>query len=118
MKYLLGIDNGGSDIKCALFDVTGKQIAAVATQVAIQTPGAGFTQRDAEEVWMANVQVIRDCIGKSGIAADDIAAVGITAYGNGLVFVDERIRPVYPAIVSTDDRAGDLVREFKGGGTE
>ncbi len=118
MKYLLGIDNGGSDIKCALFDVTGKQIAAVATQVAIQTPGAGFTQRDAEEVWMANVQVIRDCIGKSGIAADDIAAVGITAYGNGLVFVDERIRPVYPAIVSTDDRAGDLVREFKEDGTE
>ena len=118
MKYLLGIDNGGSDIKCAIFDVTGKQIAAAATQIAIQTPGPGFTQRDAEDVWKANVQVIRDCIGKSGIAADDIAAVGITAYGNGLIFVDERIRPVYPAIVSTDDRAADLVREFKEDGTE
>ena len=118
MKYLLGIDNGGSDIKCAIFDVTGKQIAAAARQVAIQTPGPGFTQRDAEDVWKANVQVIRDCIGKSGIAAGDIAAVGITAYGNGLIFVDERIRPVYPAIVSTDDRARDLVQEFKEDGTE
>ncbi|MCR4632703.1 MAG: carbohydrate kinase [Erysipelotrichaceae bacterium] len=117
-KYLLGIDNGGSDIKCALFDVKGKQIAVSAAQVPIQTPGPGFTERDAGDVWKANVQVIRDCIERSSVDAADIAAIGITAYGNGLVLVDERIEPVYPAIVSTDDRAGKLVQEFKADGTE
>ena len=112
-KFLLGIDNGGSDIKCAIFSTDGKEISTSATQVKIETPKPGFTERDANEVWEANVKVIKEAIGKANIKSDDILAIGITAYGNGLVFVDENINPVYPAIVSTDDRASDYCRKFK-----
>ena len=112
-NYILGIDNGGSDIKCALFDVHGNEIACAATKVAIDTPEPGFTERDCERVWKANVEVIREVLNKSMIDPEDIISVGLTAYGNGLIFVDEEIRPVYPAIVSTDDRAGELCQRFK-----
>ena len=117
-KYLLGIDNGGSDIKCAIFDTLGKEISTSSTQVKIVTPKAGFTERDANDVWKANVKVIREAIEKANIDSSDIEAIGITAYGNGLVFVDENIEPVYPAIVSTDDRASDYCKKFKENGIE
>ena len=45
-KYILGIDNGGSDIKCALFDVEGKEIGSASYQVTIDTPRQGYTARE------------------------------------------------------------------------
>lgn len=117
-KYLLGIDNGGSDIKCALFDTNGNKIGSYAVQVPVSTPEEGFTERNGEDVWKANIKAIRNCIEEAGVDPNDILAIGITAYGNGLVFVDENIDPVYPVIVSTDGRAEDLVQEFKANGTE
>ncbi|MBQ6492328.1 MAG: carbohydrate kinase [Erysipelotrichaceae bacterium] len=118
MKYLLGIDNGGSDIKCAIFDLEGNETAVAARNLPIETPGPGFTERDANEVWKANVEVIREALSKAHIDPEEIAAIGITAYGNGLVFADEKVEPVYPAIVSTDDRASEYVKRFKSDGTE
>lgn len=117
-KYLLGIDNGGSDIKCAIFDLDGNEISAAGFQVPMSTPGPGYTERDADDVWKANVHVIREALKEAGITGDEVAGIGVTAYGNGLVFVDENIKAVYPAIVSTDDRAGALCDSFKKGGVE
>ena len=112
-KYLLGIDNGGSEIKCALFSVSGKQITSSSAALKIDTPEPGFTQRDGEEVWEANVGAIRDVLNRAKIDPADILAVGITAYGNGLVFTDGNVDPVYPVIVSTDNRAAALCERFK-----
>ena len=44
--YLLGIDNGGSDIKCAVYDLNGKELAISRTQIPMNIPEAGFTERD------------------------------------------------------------------------
>ena len=115
-KYLLGLDNGGSDIKCALFDLCGSEIKVASRQLKIDTPEPGFTQRDCEKVYETNIEVIKEAI--AGVDPEDIIAVGITAYGNGMVLVDEEIRPVYPAIVSTDNRASDLVEQYKKDGIE
>ena len=118
MKYILGIDNGGSDIKCAIFDELGNEISSSAVQVAISTPKAGFTERDVNDVWKANIEVIKEAINKANIKTDEIISIGITAYGNGLVFVDENVEAVYPAIVSTDDRASSYCQKFKENGIE
>ena len=117
-KYLLGIDNGGSEIKCALFSVSGDEIASSSIRLKIDTPAPGFTQRDGEEVWQANISAIRGVLNKAAIDPSDILAVGITAYGNGLVFADDKVDPIYPVIVSTDNRAADICERFKLNGIE
>ncbi|MBQ1810898.1 MAG: carbohydrate kinase [Erysipelotrichaceae bacterium] len=117
-KILLGIDNGGSDIKCALFDTEGRELACATAQLPVSVPAPGCTERDAEEVWQANLTVIRRALKEAGCDPAQIAGIGITAYGNGLVFLDEKMQPVYPVIVSTDDRAAELVQQFKADGTE
>lgn len=117
-QYLIGIDNGGSDIKCAVFDLKGNEISVARTQVELRVPEPGFTERDADEVWEANVKVVKEAVEKSHVKEDEIAAVGLTGYGNGLVFVDENLRAVYPVIVSTDDRANEYCQRFQEDGTE
>ena len=63
--YLLGIDNGGSDIKCAVYDLNGKELAISRTQIPMNIPEAGFTERDVENVWEANVKVIKAVLKKT-----------------------------------------------------
>lgn len=117
-QYLIGLDNGGSDIKCAVFDLDGNELAVASMQVPMDFPQPGFTERDAEQVWTANVEVIREALKRAEVSGDDVAAVGLTGYGNGMVLVDEGFCAVYPAIVSTDDRAGDYCQRFREDGTE
>ncbi len=49
---------------------------------------------------------------------DQIAAVGLTGYGNGLWLVDETGQPVGNGILSSDARAGDIVNRWKADGLE
>ena len=69
--YLLGIDNGGSDIKCAVYDLNGKELAISRTQIPMNIPEAGFTERDVENVWEANVKVIKAVLKKAEIPGED-----------------------------------------------
>ena len=117
-QYLIGVDNGGSDIKCAVFDLKGREIAVAGTQVPMNIPEPGFTERNADAVWRANVSVIQEALKEADISGDSVAAVGLTGYGNGMVLIDEQFQAVYPVIVSTDDRAGDYCRRFKESGIE
>lgn len=112
-QYLMGIDNGGSDIKCAIFDLKGKEIAIARTQVPMDLPHPGWTERDGEAVWQANVQVIREALEKAEIRGEEVAAIGLTGYGCGVVFADEQGKPVYPVVVSTDDRASEYPQRFR-----
>ena len=112
-KYLIGIDNGGSDIKCAVFDTSGNEIAIARTQVPMDTPHPGWTERNSDEVWQANVKVIRQSLEKAGIDGRDVAAIGLTGYGCGIVFADEQVNTTYPIIVSTDDRASEYPQKFR-----
>ena len=117
-QYLMGIDNGGSDIKCAIFDLQGNELAIARTQVSMDLPHPGWTERDGEAVWHANVQVIRQALEKAGIEGRDVAAVGLTGYGCGIVFADEAGNTVYPVVVSTDDRASDYPKHFRSSGID
>ena len=73
MRYYLGVDNGGTATKAAVFDETGREVAAAGMETAMLVPQPGFTERDMDEMWEANCQVIRKAIEKAGIAGEEIA---------------------------------------------
>lgn len=117
-RYLLGIDNGGSEIKCALFDLTGKEHAVASRRLPIQIPEPDFTERDALQVWEANADAIREVLEKSGVPGEAVAAIGLTGYGNGICLVDENGVPTCNCIVSTDNRAASYCDAFAASGAE
>ena len=116
MHYLLGLDNGGTMTKAALFDENGTPVASASRQTPLSTPSAGREERDMEELWQANAACIREVLERSGIDPGAVAGVGCTGHGKGAYLWGED-GPVCPAIASTDRRAEDIVRRFSADGT-
>ena len=111
-RYVLGIDNGGTFTKAAIYDADGSIIALDQAHLDTLTPKPLFSERDIEEFWQANVRAIRRCLEASGIDPAEIAALAVTGHGNGLYLVDGQGRGVRPGIISTDGRAQSIVDEW------
>lgn len=113
-KYILGIDNGSTVVKAALFDLCGKEIASAGCKVDTEYPRAGWTERGMDSLWQSTAGAIRDLIARSGISSDEIAGIGCTGHGNGLYLLDKQGRPLRNGIQSMDTRAADIVAEWNG----
>lgn len=118
MHYLMGIDNGGTFSKAAIFDEEGTQISVASVPTETIMPKPGFTERDMDELWIVNTQAIRDAIAKSGINPDDIAGVSFSGHGKGLYLVGYDGKPSYHGIVSTDTRAWKYIEQWQQDGTK
>ena len=80
----MGIDNGGTFSKAALFDETGKQISVASVPTVTITPKSGYTERDMDELWRVNAEAVKTAIEKSGIDPGQIAGVSFSGHGKGL----------------------------------
>lgn len=118
MKYLVGIDNGGTFSKAAVFDEEGKQIAVASVPTVTITPRSGYTERDMDELWQVNAQAVRQAVEKSEIDPADIAGVSFSGHGKGLYMVDREGKPSYNGIISTDARAWEYVEKWEQDGTK
>jgi L-xylulokinase len=111
-KYLLGIDNGNTFSKAALFDFHGKEIAVANCAADTEYPHPGWTERDMEMLWQSTATAIRDVLAKSGANPRDIAGIGNTGHGNGIYLLDKQGRPLRNGIQSMDTRASDVVERW------
>ena len=117
MKYLLGIDNGGTFSKAAIFDENGKQISVASVPTITLTPKPGYTEKDLDELWQVNADAIRGAIEKSGINPKDIAGVSFSGAGKGLYMIGHDGKPSHNGIMSTDTRAWAQVERWYKDGT-
>lgn len=115
-KYLLGIDNGLTNSKAALFNLEGREVAVASRQYEVVNPEPTWVEGDPERLWTNTALCIRDVIEKAGIAGTEIAAVGFTGHGNGLYLVDKEGKALGPGIGSQDARAVYVVEGYKKGG--
>ena len=118
MNYYLGLDNGGTNTKAALFDAEGKEIAVYAVSASAVTEKAGFVERDMEQMWEDNCLVIREVIRKADILPEEIRGIGICGHGKGMYLWGKDDRPVRMGIISTDNRAYAYASKWKKDGTE
>lgn len=111
-KYLLGIDNGGTVTKAALYSLSGKEVAIASQKTTMIMPKPFHTERDINELWNANVTVIKEVLKKSNIDSEQIAGVSITGHGNGLYLTTKSGDPTYNGIISTDNRAKSYIEKW------
>ena len=117
MRYLIGIDNGGTFSKAAVFTEDGRQISAASVPSVTYAPKPGYTERDMDELWAVNAQAVREAIEKSGIDPKLIAGVSFSGHGKGLYLVGKDGRPAYRGIPSTDARAWAYIQQWQKDGT-
>lgn len=116
-QYVLGIDNGGTVAKAALFDEMGTEIAIASENVPFSSPKPGFAERDMLELWRANCRIIRKVLQISRVQPTMIAGVACTGHGKGLYLWGKDERPAYAGIVSTDTRAWEYPLRWQQDGT-
>ncbi len=115
--YFLGIDNGGTLSKAALFRADGVEVASAARKVEIIESRPSWSERSADAMWQDTAAAIRELLERTTIRPAAIVAIACTGHGNGLYLVDADGSPVRNAINSMDGRAADISARWKQDGT-
>ena len=118
MKYLLGIDNGGTFSKAALFDEKGNQIWISSRKTEVYIPKPGYMERNLFDLWKINLEIIKEVIEKSNIDVKNIVGVSFSGHGKGLYLIGKDNKPLRNGILSTDTRAWKYVDKWKKDGIE
>ena len=77
-KYAAAIDQGTTSTRCMVFDHGGNVVSVAQKEHEQIYPKPGWVEHDAMEVWSRTQEVISEALAAKGIAASDLAAVGIT----------------------------------------
>ena len=113
-KYILALDEGTTSARAILFDGDGKIVSMAQHEFAQIYPAPGWVEQDPMDIYANQYASLTECIAKSGISPDEIAAVGITNQRE-TVIVWERAtgRPIYNAIVWQCRRTTDTCEELE-----
>lgn len=117
MKYYIGIDNGGTTTKAALYTENGEEIGVCAVNTQTESLQPDYAERDMEAMWEANCGVIRSLLEKTGVSNKDIRSLAICGHGKGLYLWGKDNKPARKGIGSTDNRAWEYPIKWEKDGT-
>ncbi len=118
MSYILALDQGTTSSRAIIFDHDGDTIAVSQREYTQIYPQSGWVEHDPDEIWRSQIETAAEALGKAGLGAADIAAVGITNQRETAVIWDRATgAPIHNAIVWQDRRTAgicDAVRASHG----
>ena len=121
MPYVLALDQGTTSSRAIVFDASGGAVAAAQQEFRQIYPQGGHVEHDATEIWATQSGMLHEAIAKAGIAAREIAAIGIANQRETTVLWERATgRPIAHAIVWQDRRTAatcDALREAGHSGT-
>ena len=119
MKYLLALDQGTTSSRALVIDESGKVVAVAQKEFTQIFPQPGWVEHDPNEIWASQIGVAADALGRAGVSAKDVAAIGITNQRETAVVWDRKTgEPVHNAIVWQDRRTAGICDKMKADGLE
>ncbi len=104
-KYILALDQGTTSSRAIIFDKKGSVIGIAQKEFRQIFPKPGWVEHDPNEIWSTQLGVAAEVISKTGLSAENIAAIGITNQRETTVVWERGTgKPVYNAIVWQDRR--------------
>ncbi|MGH1419117.1 MAG: glycerol kinase GlpK [Hyphomicrobiaceae bacterium] len=117
--FVLAIDQGTTSSRAIIFDSTFHALATEQKEFTQHFPRSGWVEHDPEDIWRTTVETCQGAIAKAGLAAGDIAAIGITNQRETTVVWDrETGKAIHNAIVWQDRRTADVCSHLKAAGHE
>ncbi|MFP5342139.1 MAG: xylulokinase [Candidatus Limnocylindria bacterium] len=107
MGHVVGIDASTTATKAVLVDASGTVVGVGAVEYGYDVPRPGWSEQSPELWWDGACGAIRAVLASTGVAADDVAAVGLTGQMHGLVLLDAADRVLRPAILWNDQRTAE-----------
>ncbi|WP_394183326.1 glycerol kinase GlpK [Marinomonas posidonica] len=103
--YILAIDQGTTSSRAIVFDEKANRIGQSQQEFPQIFPNDGWVEHDPEDIWSSTLAVCQSVLKDTGIAAQEIASVGITNQRETTILWDIATgKPVYNAIVWQDRR--------------
>ncbi|MBO6551312.1 MAG: glycerol kinase GlpK [Roseitalea sp.] len=117
--YILAIDQGTTSTRAIVF-AKDQTIAGIDQQEFAQHfPKSGWVEHNLEDIWRTVVETCKGAIADAGIAASDIAAIGITNQRETVALWDRATgEPAGKAIVWQDRRTSAICDALKADGHE
>ncbi len=116
-KYIMSLDQGTTSSRAILFDSEQNIVSISQREFPQIYPHEGWVEHDPMEIWSSQYAVMMEIVAKSGVNAQDIAAIGITNQRETTILWDKDTgRPIYNAIVWQCRRTASIVDELVAAG--
>ena len=111
-EYFLGIDMGTTSVKVGIFDAQGTIVASADAGYPLYTPKSGWAEQKPEEWWAAVCNASREMIEQSGVEPGHIVGMGVDTTCCTVLFADEEMNILRPAIMWMDMRASKQAKKI------
>ncbi|HVV85880.1 MAG TPA: glycerol kinase GlpK [Kofleriaceae bacterium] len=119
MRHVIAIDQGTTGTTVLVLDEELRLRGRGYCEFPQHYPQPGWVEHEPDQIWASVTAALGQAIGRAGVDAGAIAAIGITNQRETAVVWDRATgRPVHRAIVWQDRRTADRCAELKAGGHE
>ncbi|MGL4730601.1 MAG: glycerol kinase GlpK [Clostridium sp.] len=118
-KYIVALDQGTTSSRAIVFDKDQNILEVVQKEITAIYPKKGWVEQDPMEIFAAQYGVLIEALAKTGLLAENIAAIGITNQRETTILWDKETgKPVYNAIGWQCRRTADICDKLKEEGWE
>ncbi|HEY4379486.1 MAG TPA: glycerol kinase GlpK [Acidobacteriaceae bacterium] len=119
MQYILALDQGTTSSRAILFRRDGSIAGIAQHEFSQHYPETGWVEHDPFEILTSQLSAAIEVLGRTGIRASDVAALGIANQRETTIVWDrETGKPVHNAIVWQDRRGAPLCSRLVESGAE
>ncbi len=119
MTHLIAIDQGTTSTRAIVFDRELSVVGTEQQEFPQHFPDSGWVEHDPEDLWRTTVEMVRGVLEKTGLAASDIAGLGITNQRETTIIWDRATgQPIHNAIVWQDRRTAAACAAMRERGLE
>jgi xylulokinase len=111
MRYYIGVDIGTSSTKLILIDHEGNIIAQGSRDYIIDQPNPGWKEINPEIWFEAVKQGLKEML--TSIDKTQIRGIGVTGQMHTIILMDDKGKPIRPAIMWNDNRTKEYIKDFK-----
>ena len=119
MTAVLALDQGTTGSSAIVFDEAGTIRGSADREIRQSYPASAHVEHDPDEIFGTTVAVGRDALARAGIAAKDLAAIGITNQRETTVVWERATgRPIHPAVVWQSRASAAICERLRADGHE
>src|SRR5947208_7745356 len=114
---ILALDQGTTSSRAIVFDRDGRIVSVAQKEFTQHFPAPGWVEHDPQDLWASQLSVAIEALGRAGLKARDLRAIGIANQRETTIVRDrETGEPVCQAIVWQDRRTAPFCEELKSRG--
>ncbi|HKC92115.1 MAG TPA: glycerol kinase GlpK [Candidatus Limnocylindria bacterium] len=119
MTAVLALDQGTTGSSAIVFDETGAIRGSADREVRQSYPASAQVEHDPDEIFATTVAVGREALTGARLAANELAAIGITNQRETTVVWERKTgRPIHPAVVWQSRASAEICERLRAEGHE